>query len=166
MIKIRKLDIEDASLYQRLRLKALKENETYFSSSYEEEKDRDLLTIEKRFTQANAHTYGAFINELLVGIITLVYESRIKTKHTADIYGMYVDSNYRKQGIGKSLLNHVLSEAKKRGLIEKVRLSVTDTNHQAISLYESIGFKQYAVEKNSMKIDGTYYHSCFMEYYV
>jgi ribosomal protein S18 acetylase RimI-like enzyme len=166
MIKIQKLDIDDASSYQMLRLKALKENETYFSSSYEEEKDRDLLTIGKRFTQANAHTYGAFINELLVGIITLVYESRIKTKHTADIYGMYVDSNYRKQGIGKSLLNHVLSEANKRGLIEKVRLSVTDINKQAISLYESIGFKMYALEENSMKINGKYYHTCFMEYYV
>ncbi|TNF08136.1 MAG: GNAT family N-acetyltransferase [Bacillota bacterium] len=163
MIKIRKLDSDDAKIYQTIRLQALKESQTSFSSSYEEEKDRDITSIQDRLSQSFAHTYGAFDEQLLVGIISFVAETRIKTRHTADIYGMYVDSNYRNQGIGKALLNHVMIEAKKRGIIEKIRLSVTESNKDAIRLYESVGFKIYGYEKNSMKIDQTYYNTCFME---
>jgi ribosomal protein S18 acetylase RimI-like enzyme len=166
MINIRKLNAEDAMIYQNIRLKALKDNPTAFSSSYEEEKNRDIEGVKDRLSQSNAHTFGAFDNDLLIGIISLVTESRIKTRHTADIYGMYVNPSYRKQGIGKKLVEHVISIAKRKGVIEKIRLSVTDSNVEAIKLYESVGFKTYGYEKNSMKIDLVYYHTCFMEIYL
>lgn len=52
---------------------------------------------------------------------------------------MYVESKYRKQGIGKSLIQAGLEYSKKDGA-NHVELSTAEDNYTAQSLYESIGF--------------------------
>jgi len=162
-MNIQKLNTKDAKQYQVIRLKALKENPEYYSSSYEEESKRDLSMIEARLSQETFQTFGAFIGNTLVGIVTLARETRVKTNHIADIFGMYVDSNYRHQGIGKALMTYIIKQAKDDLKIKKLRLSVTDTNQQAIKLYESFGFISYGLEKNAIYYNQTYYHSLMME---
>ena len=57
----------------------------------------------------NMFTLGAFDETgLLVGIVRFVRESGIKTRHKANIYGMYVSSANRGKGIGKALLMAVM----------------------------------------------------------
>jgi len=162
-MKIRKLTKADAQIYQSIRLKALKENPEYYSSSYEEESQRNLSMIESRLNQEFIYTWGAFIDDSLVGIITLSMETREKTKHIVDIFGMYVDSKYRNQGIGKALMKHVIDDARSKAHLRKLRLSVTDSNQKAIHLYESFGFKIYGLEHDAILYNNTYYHSLMME---
>lgn len=52
---------------------------------------------------------------------------------------LFVDSDYRKQGIGKMLLYASLSKAKEMG-IEKISLNVYEESENARNLYESLGF--------------------------
>lgn len=63
-----------------------------------------------------------------------------------DINNVAVTANYRKQGIGKSLVNALLQDAKARG-VNKLFLEVRENNITAIKLYESLNFKQISVRK-------------------
>lgn len=63
-----------------------------------------------------------------------------------DINNVAVTANYRKQGIGKSLVNALLQDAKARG-VNKLFLEVRENNITAIKLYESFNFKQISVRK-------------------
>jgi hypothetical protein len=58
---IRRLTPADASIFQVLRLAALREAPSAFGSSYEEEKDLPASTIEARLTvQVDRGPFGAF----------------------------------------------------------------------------------------------------------
>ena len=160
---IRKLHQKDAASYQHLRLKALDENPENYMSSYAEEKERPLSMFETRLNQENVTSYGAFMHDKLVGIVTLSKETRMKTRHIADIFAMYVDVKYRRCGIGKKLMKHVIDIASQDPHIEKLRLSVTHSNISALSLYTSFGFKIYGTEENAIKSNNTYVHSVMMD---
>ncbi|HWP56295.1 MAG TPA: ribosomal protein S18-alanine N-acetyltransferase [Candidatus Acidoferrales bacterium] len=56
-----------------------------------------------------------------------------------DIHNVAVDRDYRRQGVGRSLLNAAIAEAKERGL-QRVTLEVRRSNQIAQSLYYKLGF--------------------------
>jgi len=60
------------------------------------------------------------------------------------------------------LLEHAFLEAIEND-VEKLRLSVVHSNEGAISLYNKIGFKPYAVEKGTIKYKDKYYDLLLME---
>lgn len=68
----------------------------------------------------------------------------------ADISNVAVEKEYRRQHIGRELLEYILSEAKSRG-VKNVTLEVRETNVPAIRLYESMGFKEVGIRKNYYK---------------
>jgi len=55
---------------------------------------------------------------------------------------LYVDSNYRKQGIGEALIKKVMDFAKSDGAAY-VQLETAVDNYTAQSLYEGIGFQKH-----------------------
>jgi RimJ/RimL family protein N-acetyltransferase len=69
--------------------------------------------------------------------------------------GMGVLKEYRGEGIGSALLHQALLEARIQGL-ERVELSVFDSNLTAIHLYEKFKFELEGRKKRARKIDGTY----------
>jgi ribosomal-protein-alanine N-acetyltransferase len=58
-----------------------------------------------------------------------------------------VRSEFRRRGIGATLLNHVLNEARRRRAIAAF-LEVRSTNHAAQALYEKCGFRAIARRAN------------------
>jgi GNAT superfamily N-acetyltransferase len=56
------------------------------------------------------------------------------------IYGLHVEENYRKQGIGSSICKAILNYGKEKGAI-KGYLSVHSLNKNAITLYQNRGFR-------------------------
>ncbi|MGM7722919.1 hypothetical protein [Metabacillus sp. Hm71] len=89
-MEIRLLNPLDAKNYLNLRLEALQSSPEAFSSSYEEEKDHPVEKYEIRFRAQDSFTFGAFENEKLFGAVTLVKEKKLKLKHRANIFAMYV----------------------------------------------------------------------------
>ena len=69
--------------------------------------------------------------------------------HVASL-GMGVLPVYRKQGIGRALLEAVLA----RSTFERIELSVFADNTAAISLYEKAGFVHEGVKRRAVKLDG------------
>ena len=149
MIEIRRLDIADTSEVRELRLQALQNDPTSFLSSYEEERTYPLSIFEERLSQEHSVVFGAWSNHQLVGMVTLLREQRLKTKHIGTINAMYVSPSFRRQGIAKSLMQEALKQALTLG-IQRIRLSVSQSNAHAISLYESLGFEVYGIEPQAI----------------
>ena len=149
MIEIRRLDIADKSEVRDLRLQALQNEPTSFLSSYEEERNYPLNIFEERLSQEHSVVFGAWSNHQLVGMVTLLREQRLKTKHIGTINAMYVSPTFRRQGIAKSLMQEAIKQAHTLG-IQRIRLSVSQSNTHAISLYESLGFEMYGIEPQAI----------------
>jgi len=60
---------------------------------------------------------------------------------------LYVDTGFRKQGIGETLIKSAMEFAKKEGA-KYVELSTAVDNYTAQSLYTAIGFKKQEPDKN------------------
>ena len=69
--------------------------------------------------------------------------------------GMGVRFEWRRQGIGRRLLDACLSLARNAG-IEKVELEVFSDNAAALRLYDSFGFRQEGIKVRGRKLEDRY----------
>ncbi|WP_163103202.1 GNAT family N-acetyltransferase [Peribacillus alkalitolerans] len=153
---IRILTENDAEKYRVIRLQCLKDAPEAFGSSYEEEKDKSLDSFKSRLQSDYSLTFGAFDGSELVGVVTLVKETRLKLKHRANIYAMYVSPEFRGTGMGKKLISAALNKAKEWTDVEQINLTVVSTNESAKRLYQSFGFEVFGEEKRALKLDDRY----------
>ncbi len=56
-----------------------------------------------------------------------------------EILTLAVDPDFRRQGLGRQLVNAVLTQAKEKKLV-RFFLEVEEKNHAALALYKSLGF--------------------------
>ena len=70
-----------------------------------------------------------------------------------DIHNLAVDPAYRRQGIGRSLLQAVIDEAKHEGR-GRITLEVRRSNEAAQRLYQSVGFVSQGIRKGYYSDDG------------
>ena len=66
---------------------------------------------------------------------------------TADILNISIDSDFKRQGHGTALLNHLIEELKKKDIGE-ILLEVRAANKSAIQFYKKQGFEEISVRKN------------------
>ena len=59
----------------------------------------------------------------------------------ADMMNLAVNGNYRRMGIGRSLVSYLMERLQERG-VRSLSLEVRASNTPAIALYEKLGFKQ------------------------
>lgn len=160
---LRRLTPADAAAYQALRLDALRECPTAFSSSYEDECGTPLATIGAHMApDSGRHRFGAFDGDMLAGVVGVGRESALKLQHKGFIGGMVVASAWRKQGVGRQLLAHALAFADAMPGLRQVSLSITAGNAAALALYASMGFRQFGIEPRGLCVDGVYYDTIHM----
>lgn len=73
----------------------------------------------------------------------------LKHKRQGYLGFMFVDSNYRGQGLNKLINNALFKWCKSRNVFE-IRLDVYDGNGAAIKAYEKVGFKKHLI---NMRLD-------------
>jgi GNAT superfamily N-acetyltransferase len=61
-----------------------------------------------------------------------------------NIFLIYVDPNYRRQGIGLALMEHAETWARTQGYTQ-MGLQVFTTNHPAIELYQQLGYQSRSI---------------------
>lgn len=153
-IQIRRLEVTDAPVYRAFRLRALREHEDAFTSSFEEENGRPLVDTEKRLRAVEAgKLWGAYVGNDIAGMVGLSLETRIKNRHKCLLVSMYVAPEYTGKGLGLSLVDTVVADARACGL-ELVTLTVTDSNHAAIALYKKCGFTAFGTEPDAIRVNG------------
>ncbi|MEB2280564.1 GNAT family N-acetyltransferase [Lysinibacillus xylanilyticus] len=156
----------DAEAYRNLRLEALQNNPEAFGSSFEKEKDNPIELFAGRFESQGSYTIGVFDQEQLVGVATLVQESKLKLKHKASIFAVYVSPKKRGLGIGKRLMVEAINKAREIKGVEQLHLTVVSTNASAKGLYSSLGFEVFGTEKRALKIDQQYFDEDYMALYL
>ena len=157
---IARLRADDAADYRALRLDGLHDSPGSFSSSWEEESVRPLddfaARLERNFI-VGARQTGTMI---LQGVAGFYVREQIKARHKGVLFGMYVRPEARGTGMGRALVARVIECA--ATMVEEVTLTVGASNASAIRLYERAGFKQYALERRALKIDGQYHDEAMM----
>jgi len=163
-MEIRKLTGHDATAYWKLRLEALQQNPEAFATTYEDAISR-VNPIERVTSNLNAEgssTLGAFFDKELVGTMTIAKEGAPKLRHRVNLFAVYVTPRVRGKQVGMALLQATIEHAKRWPHVEKINLTVVDTNEPAIRLYEKVGFQQFGFETNAMKIDDVYVDEVYM----
>lgn len=70
-----------------------------------------------------------------------------KVLDLVEIFTIAVDEDFRKRGIGRKLLSHLIENSKASGARE-IWLEVSVKNFKAIELYEKFGFEKNGIRKN------------------
>ncbi|HAZ54229.1 MAG TPA: ribosomal-protein-alanine N-acetyltransferase RimI [Franconibacter helveticus] len=65
----------------------------------------------------------------------------------ATLFNIAVDPAYQRRGLGRQLLEHLISELETRGVLT-LWLEVRASNVAAIALYESLGFNEATIRRN------------------
>ncbi len=162
-MELRILQAGDAAAFTALRLTALRECPTAFSSSYEEECDIPLEQAAERLApDEDRAVFGAFDGDLLVGTLGLYRENRRKLAHKAVIWGVYLAPAYRGRGVARRLLERALAHAAAMPNLLKLTLGVNTANAAAVALYESAGFEPFGLERGFMLVDGVLHDELHM----
>jgi ribosomal protein S18 acetylase RimI-like enzyme len=97
----------------------------------------------------------------IVGFTRCVGNKLSRFKHKAE-FGICILKEFRGYGIGKELLENVVKWADLKG-IEKIALTVVQTNTTAIRLYKNYGFIEEGLLMNDrIHRDGNYYNTIIM----
>jgi ribosomal protein S18 acetylase RimI-like enzyme len=151
-IQIRQLTPADAESFRELRLEGLRLNPEAFGSTYDFEKDQPLERYSGWLT--NSTVFGAYENSHLIGTASFTQLSGQKYSHKSLLRAMYVRPIHRRSGAGRQLVQAIIELARQK--VEQVQLSVVSDNQPAIRLYQTLGFRQYGLEKNALKHNGLY----------
>lgn len=164
-VQISTLSIADWSLYKELRLKALRQDSIAFLDSFEEALDKvdDYWMRHLNASEEDSITLFARASNKLVGMIAILFNTKVKTKHVAEIVGMYVDPKHRGKGIGIKLMQEIENKVREREDIKKIKLEVVETQEAAINLYKKQGFKVVGKLQNEFFEKGKYYDNLIME---
>ena len=78
---------------------------------------------------------------------TIGYLIAMLALDTADILNIGIDPDFKRQGCGSALLNHLIEELRKINISE-ILLEVRAGNKSAIQFYKRQGFEEISVRKN------------------
>ncbi|MGC8558386.1 MAG: GNAT family N-acetyltransferase [Nitrososphaeria archaeon] len=98
-----------------------------------EQQLRDLIA------DRNAAVFAARMDGTLVGYAIVVIEGDV-----ADFWDLVVKKEYRRMGIGSSLIAEVENFAKGRGC-RAIKLDVNIKNEAAVELYENLGYRKVSI---------------------
>ncbi|MDO8064848.1 GNAT family N-acetyltransferase [Janthinobacterium sp. SUN206] len=157
-IVIRLLTQADTAAFCALRLRAILDSPSSFSSSREDELARTPEEHVQRIADGPLHrAFGAFDGERLVGFAGLRRESMRQLSHKALLWGVFVDVAQRGKGVARRLVNACIAQAEADPAVMQVHLSVNAENNAALGLYESLGFIAYGTEPRSMRVGELFY---------
>jgi ribosomal protein S18 acetylase RimI-like enzyme len=102
-------------------------------------------------------------DQQLVGITGFIRHTKPKYRHKAQIWGMYVDPDYRGRDIGRSLLQETIKRAQKLPDLKMITLTVTDQAPGAYALYKAMGFEEFGREPHGMEWKGEAFEVIYMQ---
>jgi len=140
MTVLRRITPEMASHYKTVRLRALLDTPNAFGSTYLRESqftDEEWSKRAANLDGERATGYLAFDSDRYCGIVGCFLDEDDPRK--ADLVSMWVAPEYRRQGVGRLLIDAVQSWAADRG-VKTLLLMVTSCNQDAVEFYMRIGF--------------------------
>jgi GNAT superfamily N-acetyltransferase len=150
---IRRLTPADAEVYAQLRREALELEPYSFSSSPGDDRMRSIEFVRDTLEGSSQAVFGALMPQL-VGTVGIQRLTRKKVAHKAELWGMYVRRDYRRQGLGRQLIEAALEFARALDGVRQVHLCVTEKAASAAALYGQLGFVTWGTEPAGVSVDG------------
>jgi ribosomal protein S18 acetylase RimI-like enzyme len=155
----------DATELRTLRLEALSRHPEAFAADYEMTAAEGPEIWAQRLQEYAAENSSAVciaeVDHRLVGMAGISRGHWPKTRHSAILWGVYVQQAWRGRRIGQQLVNDCLEWARSQS-ITIVRLGVTVSNTSAIRCYAGCGFTVYGLEQKSLFYHLAYYDELMM----
>lgn len=160
---IRRLNETDWEAYRTIRLEALQLAPEAFGSDYAESSGRTPDVWAASLNVPDTIVLGAFAEAgspaaegQIVGMAGLTRERRIKTRHKANVFGVYVSPPARGAGCAKALVTELIGLARTLGGVEQLMLCVVAENAAAKAVYAGLGFRVYGREPRALKLGDRY----------
>lgn len=151
MTVYRRLSGTDAAEYQALRMEGFARHPLEFRIAPEDEADLSPDAVAKRL--AESCVIGAFRDDVLIGIGGLTRDPRVKLRHKALLWGMYIRENARGAGAADGIMERLIEHARAAG-VSIVQLTVMADNPRARRVYERWGFRVYGIEPRAVRVEG------------
>jgi RimJ/RimL family protein N-acetyltransferase len=163
-VTVRRLGPQDAPAFHALRREALEAHPLAFGSSPDDDRFRALEEATEALKPADDRAvHGAFGDDgALIGMGGVRRDARIKSRHIAFIWGMYVAPAGRGHGAGGRLLEALIAQARIWPGVVMIEISVTEAAAPALRLYETAGFRAWGTEPRSLCWEGRYVDQVFM----
>ena len=159
---IRQAKVEDAAAIIGLTKQLV--NETSFMLHEPGEQDLSIQQQEAILADFTGSKSKAFLllelDQKIVGFCVGIGSSARRNQHNLYCV-MGIIQTYTGQGLGRELLISLEAWAKEHNFT-RLELTVMAHNKQARSLYQSQGFEEEGVKRQSLKIDGEYVDEIYM----
>jgi putative acetyltransferase len=123
--------------------------------------ERRYLRAIRRYPHAAVFVAEAEDGEI-VGRLSIARDQHPASRHVADL-GLMVAQSYRRQGIGRALLEAAADWAREHD-VRKLELHVFAHNEGAIKLYERFGFEREGFRKGHYRRGDEYVDAILMAY--
>lgn len=117
------------------------------------EEEREYLT--RVAASDNSLAILAVVGDEIVGGLTFDGGRRPRLRHAGE-FGISILQAYAGQGLGKALLEYMISWAEQGGVVRKINLKVRVDNLAAIRLYERLGWAREGLTTRDTLIDGEF----------
>ena len=155
-LDVRRLGTEDATAYTAVRREALLSDPLAFGASIEDDFALDADFVRRSLgDEREQAVFGYFEGDRLRGIVGLLRAAKLKQRHGATIWGMYVSTETRRRGAGRALLDAAIAQARAWG-VDQVQLSVTDAAPEARRMYEAAGFTAWGHQPRALRWEGRF----------
>lgn len=142
MISIEPITTQSVWVFKAVRLRALKEDPHAFGATYAKESQLPDSDWIRRVERMNGHIGVGFLaidkdDGTACGIAGSFLDQKDPSR--AELISMWTAPTHRKRGVGRLLVNEVISWARGRGA-RVLLLMVVGNNDPAIRFYERLGF--------------------------
>jgi RimJ/RimL family protein N-acetyltransferase len=173
-----RLTAADAADFVELRLRMLEEAPWAFAASPANDRASDpehlshalskeafaifAVEAEVRRTRAAAARETAPFRRRLAAAAGLFRQETEKFVHRARLWGVFVEPAYRGRGLGRIVVAAAIDLARTWEGVDYIDLGVSENSTAALRLYESLGFRQWGREPETLQHDGRRYDEIYM----
>ncbi|MGA3600749.1 GNAT family N-acetyltransferase [Lysinibacillus agricola] len=157
-IKVRVAVEEDTAAMLEIQKEVLAEEDFLITTveEFQQTIDGQKKWIQAKLANERETIFIVQYEEKIVGWLMFQSPQRKRLAHTGT-FGMMVLKEYRGLGIGKLLLEKLITWAEHNPYIEKISLGVFSTNERAIALYKKMGFVEEGRKINEIKLHDNEY---------
>jgi RimJ/RimL family protein N-acetyltransferase len=161
-VVVREGATSDAEKFRDLRLDALQDSPIAFPVDYEETFHHPMSFWEDHLQPDDSGTiFLAEHNHQFIGMTGIRKRQQPKTKHGAELWGVYVRPAWRGLRIAESLIEACIDWSRSNE-VKIVKLGVTATSLSAVRCYQRCGFIIYGMEPRGIFYEGKYYDGYLM----
>jgi ribosomal protein S18 acetylase RimI-like enzyme len=157
MLSPRRLTGDDVEDYIAFRHEMLLDSPRAFTSSPEDDRGKDAAELHR--TAADPERAIWLIRDdasahRILAAAGVMRETKIKRRHVAFIWGVYVTPSARGRGLARRVVTAAIDSARGWPGVSSVRLTVNETADAAHHLYGSLGFLVWGVEPDALRLGG------------